>query len=120
MTKKTSKKSSAKSWLDQALAAEGPEEMKKLLDRAEIKVLSERSIRKLRPRFVKPGSKDEAAVDGDALVETLIYACAHESGVRCIPEGRESEVADLPSMIFQRLGNRALSANGYTGEASGN
>ncbi len=59
---------------------------------------------------------DDDAFDNKKLIHHVIAASAvDENGDRLIPEGRESEVKDLPNVVYAPLQTAALSVNGMSG-----
>jgi len=111
----------AKGWLDAALAAKDPATIAALLARvAPITPLTEREARLLRPRFTKRKDDGGVEIDQDAMIDALIAACVvDEDNFPLVPDGREGELPDIPTTIYQKLAQDVLAANGYT-SAEGN
>lgn len=85
-----------------------------------IKPLTEKEAAKLRPRYIKDGDTGVADIDQEAFTDSLIAACAFdESGKPLIPAGRESELAALPTSVYQRLASAVMVANGYISDIGG-
>lgn len=104
-----------KTWLDEALAATDRKQFDDLVKRAVVRSLSERQARKVRPMFTTFKEGEDPVIDNDRMIESFMSVClVDDAGERLIPEGREDEVADLPSYIYQALAMPVLAANGYS------
>lgn len=84
--------------------------------------LTHGAVRRITEACLKDGRKpDEAdAYDEDMLTQMMVSASIVDGdGERLIPEGRESEIEDLPNPIQLALQSAALRVNGM-GAAAGN
>ncbi len=87
------------------------------------RALSAAEVRRISAACLLPGKTvaDADAFDTDRLTECIVAAAIVDAkGHRLIPEGRESEMYDLPNRVYTTLQSAALRANGMGGDTPGN